>query len=501
MKGSDQPKKESSSKSLIRSLARINANKGDAVLHLSCGSDLSRVFIQSGEVVHADGVKELFGGELDGATGRIDYDIGALIAKGVPANDAMSRAAVAIGKFLVERGARSDCNWGLKGGENSPDSVIPLPIGLEKVLVDACLAHLAINMRSDIFEDSHGKIVRVCKNSIVMKRLPPLSFRAYRKISTADMPIDDVLAHISSTAELIDAKRAVQLLFRFGLIEYSGDVRSSTFETPAAPLKDDDSHNEDESHSGWTVEDLEAVERQFSRQHPFQIFGLVCDETSKKITPYDVRSAFRKVAADFHPDRFSGASGEVQGAAERVFSYLNQARSKIDTQEDLDRMISRFMPKKSKDGVVTEIDRTKAKGLLRSAEARMRNGKWSEARDLLLNAIERIPDETRYQILEIFCRGVMKSITYKEAALLIEGLETNTARQHAEKYYRAGWLYKLKGDYKKAKEMYKKSLAHDPNHIDSARELRVIAKRVPPQSESQDKADSKIPFSRFFKKK
>jgi tetratricopeptide (TPR) repeat protein len=159
------------------------------------------------------------------------------------------------------------------------------------------------------------------------------------------------------------------------------------------------------------------------------------------------------------------------------------------------------MPRKSKDGVVTEIDRTKAKGHLRTAEARMRHGKWGEAREFILQAIEQVPEDTSYQIIEIFCRGVMKSITYVEAAALIEALETDTARQHAEKYFRSGWLYKLSGNTKKARDRFNKALAHDPNHVDSSREFRMLGKRSADAESKRRKEESQLPFARFFKKK
>jgi hypothetical protein len=55
MNGSDQSTALPKAKNLLRSLVRINANKGHAVLHLTCGAELSRVFLQAGEVVHVDG--------------------------------------------------------------------------------------------------------------------------------------------------------------------------------------------------------------------------------------------------------------------------------------------------------------------------------------------------------------------------------------------------------------------------------------------------------------
>jgi hypothetical protein len=502
MNGSDQSNAQPQTKSLLKSLIRINANKGHAVLHLSCGTDLSRVFVQAGEVVHVDGVKVLFMDDLDSPTGRLDHDIGALIGSGVPANEAMSRAAKAIGKFLVEMGANPDCDWGLKGGENSPDSVIPLPVGLGDILMNAWAVSPLEHSSSLNLEESTDRLVRVCDKAEVPAGLPPLSFRAYRSLGSRECTLLEVLNKISTgSGGLFEARKAAALLFALGLIEFTGQSSSPNQKAATKSIDDNSSTEKLDEFGGWTVESLDSAERAYSRQHPFQIFGLVCDETSRKITTYDVRSAFRKVAADFHPDRFSGASDELKQAAQRVFTFLNHSRSKIESQEDLDLTISRFMPKKSERGVVTEIDRTKAKGNVRSAEARMRHGKWDEARQLILLAMEQVPEDKRCQILEIFCRGVMKDIPYAEAATSIEEVETESARQHAEKFYRSGWLYKLGGNNKNARDRFSKSLIHDPNHVDSSRELRMLEKRSEAAASTRRKQETRLPFSRFFNKK
>ena len=502
MNGSEQSKAQPKSMNLLRSLVRINANKGSAVLHLSCGTDLARVFVQAGEVVHLDGVSGLFGSDLESPTGRLDHDIGALIGSGVPANEAMNRAAKSIGKFLVEVGTREDCNWGIRGGENSPDSVISLPVGLASILVSAYVNSSVSQGYSENFENSLDRMVKVCKDAIAPSGLPPLSSRVYKWVNSKDRSLQEVLGKVSKgTGGRDEANRAVALLFAFGLIEFTVETVAPNVDREADNNEKTDVDSDAVDSNGWTVESLEAAERKFTQQHPFQIFGLVCDESSNKITPYDVRSAFRKVAADFHPDRFADATEDVQVAAEKVFAYLNHSRSKIESQEDLDRTIRRFMPKKSKEGVVTEIDRSKAKGYMRTAEARMRHGKWSDAREFILQAIEQVPEDKGFQVLEIFCRGVMKTLSYAKAAALIEEVETDTTRQHAEKYYRAGWLYKLGGDQKSAKDRFNKALVHDPNHVDCSRELRMLGSRTKNEAKAKRKDETKIPFARFFKKK
>ena len=524
---------------LLPALFRLHSSKGAGVLHLSCGVALTRLFIEGGEVVHVDGTERLWGERLENPTGRLDHDVGALVGAGVPANDAMKLACEAIGAFIVDAAYSGECAWGLQPGSGDPESRIPLPSPLGRSIIKSLSSHPSHQGRVSELERSMGRLINVVpEEGGKTATLPPLAMRFHRHLSRRSLTLQRAIEKVSSKGATPEVWRAIDTLLALGLIELGEEAPQRIPKAPAATPPElereettarsamrgrSERHRmrrqersrakeeraeaalEEESPQTetkiWTVAALKKVHKEFSSSHPFQIFGLVVEEGDVEITPYDVRRAFRRVAAEFHPDRFTDATEPVREAAAEVFALLNNARSKIETTEDLQKTIRRLKPKKSGERVITELDRSKARAMARDAEIRIRRRNWGDAKELLEKAIELVPDDLLYQLRATFCRGVLQELPYDEAAREIEKLDIDGRAANAERLYRAGWLWKLHGNHKESMRCFQAVLKFDPDHTDVNRELRMVEKRQAAEVKSQKAADTKVPFARFFKKR
>ena len=217
-----------------------------------------------------------------------------------------------------------------------------------------------------------------------------------------------------------------------------------------------------------------------------------------KITPDTVRSAFRQSAAEYHPDRLSHLSKESCEAAEGVFSAFNELRGRMSTQDDIDQAIRSLHQERTGEREITEFDRERARVMGRKASGFMRYRKWVPARELLKQAQGLDPENIMLVLWERFCAGILQEIPYAEAAKVIEDLEPEGKVGQAERLYRSGWLWKLAGQDKKALVRFKETVQIDPSNVDAQREVRLLEKR---RGESEEKADSNIPFGRFFRRK
>ena len=210
-----------------------------------------------------------------------------------------------------------------------------------------------------------------------------------------------------------------------------------------------------------------------------------------------VRAAFRKRAAEYHPDRIGSSSAEVREAAADVFTFLNEVHEQLEDPEVLARSL-REIQRKRREGVATsELDVERARVMSRLAEARMRKSNWKAARDLWVQAQELLADEPYYEMQETFCRAVLKEIPYDIAAKTLAEIKLNQgdekertsamerARRQAERRFRGGWLHKLAGNHVTALTWFQQVLEIQADHTEARREIRLNEMREKAEAESR----------------
>jgi len=244
--------------------------------------------------------------------------------------------------------------------------------------------------------------------------------------------------------------------------------------------------------------DLYKKAAEIEAMNPLLAIGLDPDELEEGITPDTVRSAFRKCASAYHPDRLGELDGETREAAEAVFASFNELRSLLNNQADIDKTIKRLRQERTGVKEITEFDRERARVMGRKASGFMRHRRWQPALELLRQAQALDPENVMLGLWQVFCQGILQEVPYAQAAKSIEEMQPAGKKNQAERLYRAGWLWKLGGQEKRAMGSFQETLKVEAGHLEAQRELRVLQKRL---VAPEEKSETSIPFARFFKKK
>lgn len=505
--------------SLIEKVAEIHREKKTGQLHLMQGTRLASVWFLDGGISHADGLPDLFAEESmaappGGYSGDLMADIGGVIAAGTPPEDALRAAHRGIVRTLATAGAAFQANWGFQEGVPSPPGSMPLPGDVTKDLIAALEGNPNLDLSQDDAEELSQHELSVEGKILPTDGFPPVALRVYR-LAAKGRTLSEALEEIGGDgARQALARKSIAMLRALGLLQLSDRPRMDRPAAPESPPqettnralnrgdgKPPTSRKPEPEESSSVPMDSDALFRRAAEvegMNPLLAIGLDPDEIEEPITPDMVRSAFRREATAYHPDRLRGLSEEAKEAAEAVFSAFNEIRNLVTTQQDIDACIKKLRQERSGVREITDFDRERARVMGRKASGYMRHKKWQPGLELVRQAIELDPENTMLRLWECFGKGVLKEVSYEQAAQEILDLEIDNRKDRAEALYRAGCLWRLAGKEKQALRCFTDAVAKMPSHNEAQTELRVLQKR---HSENAEKAESNIPFARFFKKK
>jgi|GEM_PF-2329448 len=542
--------------SLVALLFQIYREKKTGVLHLMQGTELVRVWFSDGGTQHAEGVQRVFeevafANPPGGFTGDLMKDVGQLIALGTPPEEALRAAHEGVIRILVREGLAGSVGWGFQEDAAAPSGTMRLPGSLLKEMLSALQREEKPHLIAERFKDCMAQSLCVDGQLLASDGFPPLVLRLFRMASKGQTLQGVIMGLGGGDPERQkSAWQAVGLLMALGMLKL--DVAQTTAVPEDVDLEDLKPSSTETAHESVSSRTRDARESLSSRRqsstarrrsgsarksaepgagvetekpkeskppeldipddpdwfykraaeveamNPLLAIDLDPDVVEEKITPDTVRSAFRKSAAVYHPDRLSHLSKESREAAESVFSAFNELRGRMSTQDDIDQAVRRLHQERTGEREITEFDRERARVMGRKAAGFMRYRKWVPARELLKQAQSLDPENIMLVLWENFCAGILQEIPYAEAAQVIEGLEPEGKTGQAERLYRSGWLWKLAGNEKRALHRFKETVQIDPSNVDAKREVRLLEKR---RGESEEKPDSNIPFGRFFRRK
>lgn len=296
--------------------------------------------------------------------------------------------------------------------------------------------------------------------------------------------------------------------------EDESSVKKTAFKLPERQeepeSQNDDAHDEKASQRRKIQEKFDQVEQ----ANMFEILNL----ETRNPTEHEVRTAYHKLAKEYHPDKFFGnLSPDLKNKVETIFQSISDSYENLNTQEKINKYIKKIegeqpAEKRSEarlEGVKKIIQ---AEQLYQNGIAFVKEKRYTRAADSLRKAIELSGNEPEYIAYygwalynmpmendldeeELEMRG-----SYTDADFQFQGREhLNRAiaiNPRTEKAYLfLGFVYKNQGLKEFAERQFEKALICNPNSIESLRELRLI------KLEAQKRSKKTGIFDRIFKRK
>jgi curved DNA-binding protein CbpA len=227
----------------------------------------------------------------------------------------------------------------------------------------------------------------------------------------------------------------------------------------------------------------------------FEMFDL-----SETATVDDVKTAFPKTVASWHPDR--SPIPELHGLYEEIFALYNTAYATLTTKE------SRVQYEESlHGGGGTPAAQKKVAAVLDTvqdvhrAEVALRRRDYVEAEKLLRRVLAASDDDVTSMLL---LAQTLLEIDPTRAAdevinLMAKVMQATEGNDRARLYL--GLALKAKSDLGRARACFKQALEMNPNNIEASRELRLVEMRI--QQRRDDKASQNSIgglFNKFLKK-
>jgi DNA-binding response OmpR family regulator len=190
---------------------------------------------------------------------------------------------------------------------------------------------------------------------------------------------------------------------------------------------------------------------EFENKDYFELFGVERDATAG-----DVRKAFTKLVKDYHPDRYSKKPADVRAAASNIFSLLSSASTTLSDENAR----KEYLQKLTTGGSVEDERKT-------------------AALEQFAKALEKGPDEADHNAYFGWTHYLVNHRDPDAEALAKRHIELaiSIAPNSATSYYFLGQLHKACNREQQALKMFRKVLDLQPEHVEAAREVRLIGMR------------------------
>lgn len=187
----------------------------------------------------------------------------------------------------------------------------------------------------------------------------------------------------------------------------------------------------------------------------YQILGI-----AKTSTPEDIKSAYKKLARDNHPDLFRDAAEKAE--ADRRFQLITEAYNQL-RDERLRREYDRTLDRK------VRTPEEEARLFFKNAELREQSRDYENALKFYYEAMRLQPENLDYALAAGRILAMDKT-KQRQAAELFE--QTITRHPKApEPHLELGSLFMRTGMFVRAKRVYENALKVLPHHPDLKRKL------------------------------
>ncbi len=450
------------------------------------------VQLRKGRIIGCTGVLGLTGEqppEADADAPDLMAALGLAIGRGADPDATMRTGGVAIARLAIATadGPAQPVAFAVAEAGRAP---IQLPSTVPQLLAEAARQqHLAADVRRRWARSRLSAITLQPPDDAPESQwgLPPVALRLMRDA-----------ARVGTLGELLGAARggetdevwqAVDLLRCLGVLSIEEGTRPAAAPAPAAEVAMDDIEIEAiapepaaaPAPDGGPADDPEALLRAayaaMKGADPWTVLGI---DDPDQLEDDELESVFRKRSAEFHPDRFQGASARVGKIAAACFARVGEARAAFDDTDFLIETRQRLRARKEGRPFATESQKSEARLVAKRAEVAARKKQWDEAHRLWVKATEIDGTEVSYtwHRLESGWRaGVLPGTEVAKALLSLDGL---TIGHGAEVYNVVGEIRLREGDLDGAYAAFTRCIELKPDHIDARRRLRLRDMRSKP---------------------
>jgi CheY-like chemotaxis protein/tetratricopeptide (TPR) repeat protein len=218
---------------------------------------------------------------------------------------------------------------------------------------------------------------------------------------------------------------------------------------------------------------VDALKR-FEGANHFEVLGI-----SETANDEDVRQAFMNFAKVFHPDKIGRRAPKLIELSGQVFARISEANDALARADVRTAYLGQMRRSRTATADRREVNRIlTAEQQFQRAEEALRRRDWNGALEALKWALELDPNEGEFHAL----RGWTMFLQQQDAGGGEAGVEhikkgIALSPQSATAYYYLGQVRKACGDPAEAERMFRKTVELRPNHVEAARELRLIQLR------------------------
>lgn len=212
-----------------------------------------------------------------------------------------------------------------------------------------------------------------------------------------------------------------------------------------------------------------------SDQSHFEILGVSDDASSAEI-----RSAFVKLAREFHPDRYRGVSPEATRLAAEIFAGVSAAHDVLSDPKSRQTYASQRRRGSSVEAEREEVMRVLgAEAEFSKGEECLKRRNHQAALEHFSKAVEMNPEEGEFHGFYGWSLFLSQQQDPSVQAQAVEHLERaiGLAPRSVTGYYYLGRLRRTCGDEAEAGKMFRKVIEISPEHVEAAQELRLLGRR------------------------
>ena len=506
-------------------------------LEVESASGLATVDLRDGRVVGVSGVPGLAPEVAGAAVLGLEEAIGRSIAAGRLPDKAMEQAALAVGVWAVQKRGRGSTLVRFRADHHVGSGGFPLPLSIPQLLSRGLQLTRGADMVRQSFERFRTAQVHVEVPVDAPESrwgLPPAALRMVRDASG-----------VKTLEELVDAGKAgerpetwlaADLLLTLGFLQLvdpeggeelepeelttrgPGDLEAEPSGLADADELEDDLSEElipgdllgDSAESGPTpveppsedpatarLVEMQVTLSSLRGAEPLEVLGI---RTSDQATPDGIESAFRKVSALYHPDRYGQEPEAVGRLAADCFAVVGRAREELlEDPAHLELVRLRLQAKEQGKVFLTAGEREVLRHRGREAERALKRRAWAEAIALSDEVLAQDPESFEARFVNTRARVGSGALGLVEGADQLRALTAPDPRSRAVVLNEAGELLLKAGKEAAAYKCFRQAVEADPEHIEARRQLRLRDMREsrspsgpgPSKSADSKAADSK----------